>query len=211
LGDVFEFRVHLLGSGIEHLGVVTDAVALLGQQGLGAGRGTAVLSSIWEQSPLGAERLPLSAHAKLGLTVGCEEVRTIARTLPSQSIAVNFVTPTHIERDGAPVQRPGFGNLVRALFGRIALLHGPDVWSPQNAELVHRAANVRLLSWCGEWQSWNRYSSRQDRHLLQDGLVGTARYEGDLEPYLPYLVFGQAIHIGKACTFGQGQYSLEAD
>lgn len=40
------------------------------------------------------------------------------------------------------------------------------------------------------------------------GLVGEAAYEGDFEPFWPFLVFGQWTHVGKNATFGLGRYAI---
>ncbi len=33
-------------------------------------------------------------------------------------------------------------------------------------------------------------------------------YEGNVAEFLPYLVYGQAAHVGKQSTFGAGRYRI---
>ncbi|HHY33792.1 MAG TPA: CRISPR system precrRNA processing endoribonuclease RAMP protein Cas6, partial [Firmicutes bacterium] len=62
---------------------------------------------------------------------------------------------------------------------------------------------------------WERYSSRQDTRMKLGGLVGTATYEFHdaslAEFFLPWLVLGEYIHVGKGCTFGLGWLNVTFD
>jgi hypothetical protein len=41
------------------------------------------------------------------------------------------------------------------------------------------------------------------------GLVGSVTLEGELEPFLPWLVWGSLTHVGKDAAMGNGQLRLE--
>ena len=43
------------------------------------------------------------------------------------------------------------------------------------------------------------------------GFIGTICFNGELEAFLPYLILGQSIHVGKWTVFGMGQYRLYVD
>jgi len=86
---------------------------------------------------------------------------------------------------------------------------------------------VRLAEARTGWVDWERYSRRQRQRMNLGGLVGQATYEGDastglstgastelstgLRPFLPLLVLGELVHVGKACVFGNGWYELELE
>ena len=53
-----------------------------------------------------------------------------------------------------------------------------------------------------------RYSSRQDERMDLGGLVGAAAYEGDLAEFLPWLLWGQLVHVGMNATFGLGRVGV---
>jgi hypothetical protein len=74
--------------------------------------------------------------------------------------------------------------------------------------LIDGAHNIRLIYDDTRWVSWFRYSSRQNKRMRWQGLVGTAAYEGNLTPFWPFLKFGQFVHIGHGATFGLGRYMV---
>jgi len=42
------------------------------------------------------------------------------------------------------------------------------------------------------------------------GFVGTATFEGDLAPFVPFLRLGEIVHLGKGISFGLGKYHVAA-
>ena len=55
-----------------------------------------------------------------------------------------------------------------------------------------------------------RFSNRQQQQIRLDGLKATVTIERstELDEWLPYLLFAEKFHVGKATTFGMGQYEL---
>jgi len=213
-GAPLAFEVNLFGDGIDHVGVVVEACVRMLRRGLGAERAVAEVRELWEQDPFGyAQRsLPFRIdRAGLTLVAGWGEAVARTRTLASRSIALQFLTPAYLVRDGQPIDEPEFAVVARALLRRLTSLaahHGGEVPEHAFRQMAWQAEGVRLVPWQGAWREWERYSSRQDRRMPFGGLVGVAVYEGALEPYLPYLVYGQATHIGKRCSFGEGRYRI---
>jgi len=39
--------------------------------------------------------------------------------------------------------------------------------------------------------------------------VGSITFEGDFEEFLPFLMLGEYIHVGKGTSFGLGKYEIE--
>ncbi len=208
------FEVQLFGRGIDHVGLVVEAGVRMARRGLGVGRWTAEVRELWEHQPFGTERraLPFQLdRSALILVAGWDEAVARARTLASGAAALHYLTPTRLVRDGYDMRVPTFPVLVRALLRRLTALaqaHGGEAPAAHFAALARQAEGVRLVSWDGEWRDWDRYSTRQERRITHGGLVGVAVYEGELEPFLPYLVYGQAVHVGKLCTFGAGRYRI---
>jgi len=213
-GETLVFEVQLCGLALHLASYVVDACVRLTLGGLGAGRGKSVIHAAWEQDPFGVQRLPLPSFPEpsaLQLVVSWEQALAQAHALSPRALALQFLTPAYVVRDKVPVEVPDFATVMRALLRRLtalALFHGGAAPEEHFRALAHEAESVRLVAWDGTWHSWNRYSSRQNRHTPLGGFTGTAVYEGDLSSYLPYLVYGQALHIGKACVLGNGRYRI---
>jgi CRISPR/Cas system endoribonuclease Cas6 (RAMP superfamily) len=55
----------------------------------------------------------------------------------------------------------------------------------------------------------SRYSWRRDVSHDLSGFVGEIVFEGELEPFLPYLRLGEYLHVGKNAVFGNGWFRIE--
>ena len=58
------------------------------------------------------------------------------------------------------------------------------------------------------WEDWSRFSGRQKQRVKMGGLTGRVTYEGDLRDYLPLLLLGELVHVGKGTVFGNGLYRI---
>jgi CRISPR/Cas system endoribonuclease Cas6 (RAMP superfamily) len=58
------------------------------------------------------------------------------------------------------------------------------------------------------WHDWERYSNRQETRMKMGGFMGEITYEGDFEPFLPYIRLGEYMHVGKGSSFGLGRYEV---
>ena len=215
-GDIITFEVLLFGRALNLVDRVVEACAVMARHGLGEGRGAGALSRVQERDPFGTTLRPLPpAPRREDLTLIADFAEATARVqmLPTHALTLRLLTPTQIKyQRGVVRDRPPFAALAHALLRRLTTLatfhHDGHVSRDLFAELAHLSESVQCAAWDGTWQRWDRYSSRQDSHMTFGGLVGAAVYTGDLTPYLPYLVYGQAVHIGKHCTFGDGQLSI---
>ncbi len=128
-------------------------------------------------------------------------------------LSVRFLTPTLLKHEGRAAARPEFHILWRNLQRRLSILrlaHGAGRPEIDFAASIRDAEAVRMIGWAARNIGWDRYSRRQDRRVPMGGFVGTARYEGDLVPFLPALALGMLVGVGDNCTFGQGHYRLDA-
>ena len=48
----------------------------------------------------------------------------------------------------------------------------------------------------------------RDFSIVDAGLMGKGSFEGDLDPFLPYLFIGEYLHAGKGASWGFGRYRL---
>ncbi|RKY70285.1 MAG: hypothetical protein DRQ24_09550, partial [Candidatus Latescibacterota bacterium] len=58
------------------------------------------------------------------------------------------------------------------------------------------------------WFDWTRYSSRQNRRMKLGGVLGEICFEGEWQSFLPFILLGEVVHVGKGTSFGLGQYAV---
>lgn len=157
-----------------------------------------------------AENLVLGAAPNVTL----EDCAAIAA--PNGSLTIDFLTQTRLKHDGRFVRRPEFQILFRRLLGRLSSLSRFHCGEPLDVnfrELIELAGSVRLTRDGTKWTKWQRYSSRQERRMEWEGLVGRAIYEGGEGGFMPFwkfLKFGEFVHVGHGATFGLGKYAIRS-
>ena len=219
-GDLLEFGLVLVGRAINYLPYFIVVFQELGKVGLGRGRGKYTLREVAAVQPLdGAEEIIYSAANEMvcdrDLSVGWKEIQVQSSKLkvqpPTSKLTVNFLTPTRIKHQGRYVVHPEFHVLIRAILRRVSSLsyfHCGERWETDYRGIIEAARGVRLAEARTGWVDWERYSRRQRQRMKLGGFVGQASYEGGLAPFLPLLVLGELVHVGKACVFGNGWYEI---
>jgi hypothetical protein len=218
-GETLDFGLVLVGRAIDYLPYFIVAFRELGKVGLGQGRGKYTLREVTAVQPLdGTEETIYSVAKEIvcdrDLSVGREEIRAQRPVKCEGSVCkltINFLTPTRMKHEGRLVVRPEFHVLIRNILRRVSSLsyfHCGERWETDYRGIIEAAKGVRLVEVGTRWVDWERYSSRQQQRMSLGGLVGQATYEGNLEPFLPLLVLGELVHVGKACVFGNGKYEI---
>jgi hypothetical protein len=131
--------------------------------------------------------------------------------LPQDQLTIDFLTQTRLKHDGRFVRRPEFQIVFRRLLGRLSSLSRFHCDAPLEVdfrELIDNTASIRLTQDSTQWTRWERYSSRQERRMQWEGIVGRGTYEGDFSAYWKFLSFGQFVHVGHGATFGLGKYQI---
>jgi CRISPR-associated endoribonuclease Cas6 len=125
---------------------------------------------------------------------------------------IKFLTPTALKVDGRFAERPRFSHIAKRLRDRISALsyfycgQGLDIDFKAFGEMVERIVTVEDRT---HWVSSSRYSRRRDVEHDLSGFVGEVVFEGELEPFVPYLKLGEYLHVGKNAVFGNGWYKIE--
>ncbi len=138
-------------------------------------------------------------------------IEACADTPADGALAIEFLTQTRLKHEGRFVRTPEFQILFRRLLGRLSSLARFHCGAPLEVDfraLIDKAASIRLLQDDTRWTRWQRYSSRQQRRMEWEGIVGRAIYEGDFTAFWKFLHFGQFIHVGHGATFGLGRYRV---
>jgi hypothetical protein len=133
-------------------------------------------------------------------------------------LTVEFLTPTRIRDrftgDGPNglLMRPLLRPLFQRLLERLTALSKHFSDTPMTldfGDLVRRAEGVRLAADQTHWLDLESQSRRQRHRYPSRGFVGTATYQvDDWPPFLPWLLWGQLIHVGKDAVKGNGQYRI---
>ncbi|MGQ9558482.1 MAG: CRISPR system precrRNA processing endoribonuclease RAMP protein Cas6 [Desulfurispora sp.] len=219
-GEELCFQLVLMGRAIDYLPYFAVSFRQLGRIGMGKGKRHFYLRAIRGVNPVSGARTLVYSAAQPLQAPGAHAVswqQLVEGCLSPAAGRVNrvrlrFMTMTRLKHAGRFVERVDFHVLVRNLLRRVSALayfHHGFAWREDFAALIRRAMDVQLVRDECRWVDWQRYSARQDSKINLGGVVDLVEYSGELGEFLPLLLLGQHIHVGKACVFGMGQYRLE--
>ena len=237
-GDELAFEFILIGTAIDYLEYFARGFIQMGQQGLGSGRGHSLrddksnrLHAATSPRGLGSGRVHFfldrieSLGKGGGTTIYRSGDREFRRAIPSLTAfeiqgvepappqcTLHFVTPIELNEKGR-YPEVDFGTFFRSLLRRIVTLAhihcGIDCTAIDFTSLSRRADTVRLSSDLKP-VSAKRFSNRKPGWIPLCGKLGKITISGDLQPFWPYLMLGEFVHVGKKTTLGFGQYELIA-
>jgi len=122
-----------------------------------------------------------------------------------------FITPTRLKFDGRLSSSLEFHILFRNLLRRISLLsyfHCGEELGLDFKGLIEKSKEITVQKGNLTWFDWERYSNRQETKMKMGGFIGSITFEGDLEKFMPFLLLGEYIHVGKGTSFGLGKYEI---
>lgn len=127
-----------------------------------------------------------------------------------KKLRIEFETPAWVETGGRLLPSLQPQTLFRAVARRISVVCalygalGPD-HDAVFAELDALAAGARVTRRKLRVMGWERLSlERGARHPMR-GLVGAIEVEGELGPLVPWLGWGEIVHVGKSTIYGLGR------
>lgn len=213
-GEELEFRLLLIGRGIDFLAFFIAAFSQAALEGLGAGRYPFELLRV-EQIQAAGRQIIWSGGNKLQHSALTEHISPgmEAQNYGIDTISVRLNTPTRLMKQGELIEKLEFEVLMRNILRRLDILgraHGTGALSLPYREILNAAARVKVIAEGSRivWEDWQRYSNRQKTTLFMGGMLGTIRYQGDLEIFMPYLRMAQVFHVGKGTVFGLGSMSI---
>jgi hypothetical protein len=148
------------------------------------------------------------------ITVQPQDCLARAAQLNKEQITLRFVTPLRLIHRERLVMRAHFNPLIQRLLERYLALERYYGQQELAVSREDKYAWLRLADrvQCSvdhtRWQELKSYSNRQKRSTPTSGLIGTATFEGNLEPFLALLVIGELIHVGKNVVKGNGWYHI---
>ncbi|MDE0683645.1 MAG: CRISPR system precrRNA processing endoribonuclease RAMP protein Cas6 [Candidatus Poribacteria bacterium] len=216
-GDTFTCDLTLIGEAINLLPWMVFTFDQIGKRriGLQGKRGQCQLDRV-ESLPAHDSYQPqtiYTAETEMltddGLILGLADVMH-AVPHATDAIELEFITPTSIKVDGKWTSKLTFEHLIRNLLRRIRFLSyfhcGEDLEVDAHG-LIEASTTVRHGSHLN-WLRKDRYSYRAEKSVPMGGFIGKVRFEGELEPFLPFIYLGEYLHIGHHTAFGFGQYRI---
>lgn len=213
-GRTFSFGLILVGKARDFLPYFLVSFRELGERGIGVGRGRFHIARLEaadasRRSETVFEDGDPTVHVS-ELAVRFSDFSALWKTPPTR-LTLRFLTPVLLKQHDRWV-RPAFGPLMRRLRDRLQALAYFYCGSPIDMDFEafgEAADSVRTVHEDLHWIEEDRYSKYRDvKHTLK-GYVGSVTFEGELSPFLPFLLMGEYVHVGKAVAFGQGWYQIE--
>jgi CRISPR-associated endoribonuclease Cas6 len=212
-GERFSIKVTLIGRSIDYIEYFLYVLFHMGKRGFGKGREDAELRQVFLVNEEGDFQNQIFIKDRIGaigdILTG-NEIITIEGN--KSKLRLYFISPTRLKHQGQYVDTPEFHIVFRSAVRRITSLlyyhHGGQQLDIDFKELFQKAEGVKLVESDVTWYDWERYSNRQKERMKLGGIVGKATYEGDLEPFIPWLQLAEWTHIGKNTTFGLGKIKV---
>lgn len=226
-GERFSFELALCAEALMLFPYVVLALERLAHEGLGKKveengwrRGRLQIESIEAFHPLRGERQLIRAAGDRmaqfpDLPVTHGEVLAVAASLPTRGpLGLHFYTPMRLIHQGRLLKVPDFRVLLHRLITRLEELSGRFSDTPLDLEvppLLAMAEEVRLVENETRWVELESYSARQGRRTPVGGLMGEVVFEAeDWGPFLPWLIWGCLVGVGKNTVKGDGWFGLGA-
>ena len=218
-GDTFTCNLILIGEAINLLPWIVFAFDQMGKRriGLQGKRGQCRLEKVESLTVCDSQqpKTIYTAESEMltddGLILHLNDVMDNAPNV-ADAIELEFITPTSIKVGGKWTSHLTFEHLIRNLLRRIRFLSyfhcGEDLDIDAHA-LIKAADSITHKSQL-RWFRKDRYSYRTEKSVPMGGFIGKIRFEGDLQPFLPFIFFGEYLHIGHHTAFGFGQYRITA-
>lgn len=213
-GDCIDLGLVLIGHGIDYLPYFLAVIERMGQVGIGRDRGRYVVNTITDtySNEILYEHKEGDIDGQL-VRHNLDFFRQKAKQwVKPESCRIYLITPLRVKTGGKYTDSLTFETFIRVLLRRITYLE--DYFWNERTEFDYRAmidatCNIKITSSQLQWNDWERFSRRQGMMMKLGGLIGELDLQGNLEPFLPILLMGQELHIGKNTTFGLGQYKLK--
>jgi len=221
-GDALEFGLVLIGRGIDHLPYFLFSFEQLGRMGLGRQNARARLERVealesWQ--PTGSViyqdgRVVADATNDLP-TLTALAITARAAALPD-NLRITLSTPLRVKARGVFIETIDLPAIVQAVCWRLnalATFHGGGSWPINHHALAQQARGVAVERIEARWVDWERTSTRtpEPRSMKLGGIIGGAVLRGVLPELRAVLLAGTFVHVGKACVFGHGAYTLVAE
>jgi len=226
--DTFEFGLILLGKSSQYILPIIESVRMMGRTGLKnfKSNSKATLNKIYFESPYNGERQTFFSERpgilyKIDQPKAKEAEEKISRLISSDTLTIKFVSPLEFTLDKQKNPELTFANLIRLIIRRANLLaiyneeeidqaKKPLMSIYYTNKLIDNAKTIETLEYdfYSFVNDYDRLSHSTGKVVKFDGIIGQATYKGDFLQFIPLLLLGEQLHIGKHTSYGFGEYKI---
>ena len=208
-GETIKFTIVLLGKAINYLPHFIFTFIELGKKGLTKKNYKFKLEKVIDSN----NNIVFQDDKiiKKGKVLNWNEIVKSTKLNIKDKLTLNFTTPLRLSENNDLISNISFSLIIKKLLKRIndiCKFHCNKFDKIEDKPFIEKAKNIDVVLNNLKWKDWIRYSNRQKRKMIFGGLVGNITFKGNFEEFLPYIILGSYIHIGKNCTFGQGKYEI---
>lgn len=213
-GEEISFGLTLFGKGQDFLPYFVLAFQMLGEMGLGKTRAKFELERVTAISYMAEEKEIY--HRENGALrsehypITWEMIKRRSQDFAAP-IEIWFLTPARLKADAHFQTNITFELFVRTLLRRFTQLvayHNHLDGTVNYKKIIRLAAMVDSRA-ATPWSEMERFSRRQQTRMKMGGITGTMVVNGEnLPAFLPLLLWGEIIHVGKNTVFGLGQMKV---
>jgi len=217
--QLFSFGITLFGRSLSLFPYAILAVQRMGEIGMGnrmVAPGRFSLKEVTVTNPLMViEKTIYSVDTRIvyipDIAITQPDVLGYAAKLDTENLNIQLLTPFRLVVENSLAQKLTFRILIQRLLRRLTDLY--HFYCDQELQLdfpglLKRAEAVQIVRDNTSWVDLSSYSSRRHASTPTGGLTGEIAFAGDLEEFLPLLVWGEFTHIGKDSTRGNGWYRI---
>jgi len=218
-GNELEIGLILIGKAADYLPYFIYTFEELGKMGIGTGRGRYLLETVksydgqekWETIYDGKKKILKSNFKRISIN-SLKDGYTGA--VSNNVLRLRFITPTRIKFRESLTLDLEFHILIRNLLRRLSTLsyfHCENELTLDFGGIIDRAKGIEVIGRRLNWSDWERYSTRQNTRMKLGGFIGEITFRGDLREFLPLILLGEQVHVGKGTSFGLGQFEILHD
>jgi hypothetical protein len=219
-GELFRFRLSLIGKAIDYLPYFIYTFEELGKMGFGRAKGNFSLEEVRvHKSEQGVEekiteQVIYSGKEKTLRNCALSFNPGFSHSILDSSLStldLLFLTPTRLKFQGELTSELRFHVFFRNLIRRISLLsyfHCGEPLEMDFQSLIRESESIKTNQSNLRWYDLERYSTRQGSRMKLGGFIGRISFSGDLNPFWHYLRLGKLVHVGKGSSFGLGKYEI---
>jgi hypothetical protein len=213
-GETLTFGLTLIGNAVNHLPFCVYALITMGKKGLGHTRGKYQLIDIrsLDEHSISKESVYDGEHMYQPQTIlTAHHAQTLSDQFCGNQTGLELLTPVRLRFDNRLCNCLEFHIVIRNLLRRLSNLIQFHCQGQEHIpfnEFIEASTKIHISQDQTFWYDWRRFSSRKKKWMKLGGLKGKIFWQGPVQKFIPILVMGQWVHIGKNTGFGLGQYQL---